>query len=57
MQAGVITLMYLVGVCVEPECKHTSQPLTAARVALRPRERLELPRLKWGIQVTLKQRR
>lgn len=28
--------------------KHTSQPLTAARMALRPRERLKLPRMKKG---------
>ena len=26
--------------------KHTSQPLTAARIGLRPRERLTLPRMK-----------
>jgi hypothetical protein len=26
--------------------KHTSQPLTAARIALRPREHLKLPRMK-----------
>lgn len=49
--------MYLVGICVEPEWKkHTSQQLTAARIALRPRERLKLPRRR-GIQVTLRQRR
>ena len=28
--------------------KHTSQPLIAARIALRPRERLKLPRMKVG---------
>ena len=28
--------------------KHTSQPLIAARIALRPCERLELPRMKKG---------
>jgi hypothetical protein len=37
--------------------KHTSQPLTAARIALRLREHLELPGMKRGVQVTLKQRR
>jgi len=40
--------MCLVGVCVEPDEKHTSQRLTLARVALRPRERLKLPRMKKG---------
>ena len=47
----------LVGAGVEREWKQTSQRLTAARVIVRLRERLKVPEVRMGIQVTLRQRR